>query len=552
MKKKILICSNMYPPNFIGGAELIAHSQAKQLQSHGLDVIIFTGDPSEQGRRHSLRREDYEGLPVYRVRLTYEDYDPKFANFIHKDVEEYFKAILIKFSPDIVHFHNLIGLSVGLIHLAHQQGIKTVLTLHDYWGFCYKNTTIKNDNEICRDNTRCAECMEVIPDENNRNIPMRMRQDFIAMQLEDIDAFILPSRFLADTYARAGIPREKMHVIWNGIDVEKFSQIKKVPDPDHIRFTFIGYFGMHKGIHILLDALQYLDDPQKITVNLVGDGELLARYKNIVHERNFTGMVKFWGKIKRIEDAYAQSDVLILPSIWPENQPVSITEAMSAGIPVIASDGGGIPELIEHGKTGLLVTMGNARDLAEKMNEIVHYPGKIKILGDSAYEKIKNHSVERQVQKITELYTRIPEKRREIPNGNTLIVCHGKHVDRVCADALNIVSEENSPRKILYVLSDWLYADQIKTGALFWIVDESEDLSSVDFGIRYELPLLVPEKNAELKKFCMKHNCGLFYRNSLEAGYAIQYILNNENVRIKMIKNGVNARGSLPGNVFYQ
>ena len=57
----------------------------------------------------------------------------------------------------------------------------------------------------------------------------------------------------------AGFPREKIQVIWNGVDVEKFSKIVKIPDPDHIRFTFIGYFGTHKGIHILLDALEYLD-----------------------------------------------------------------------------------------------------------------------------------------------------------------------------------------------------------------------------------------------------------------------------------------------------
>ena len=209
MGRKILICCNVYPPDFIGGAELIAHSQAKELKRAGFDVTVFTGDILEIGKRHSLRREEYEGLPVYRVRLTAEDFDPQFLNFTHKEVEEHFRTILKKISPDIVHFHNLVGLSVGLIHLAKKQGIKTVLTLHDYWGFCFKNTLLKNNNELCRDFTQCSGCREVIPGQDNRNIPMRMRQDFIAMQLEEIDAFISPSQYLADQYVIAGLPGRK-------------------------------------------------------------------------------------------------------------------------------------------------------------------------------------------------------------------------------------------------------------------------------------------------------------------------------------------------------
>ncbi|MGB9177011.1 MAG: glycosyltransferase family 4 protein [Methanoregula sp.] len=556
MGKKILICCNAYPPNFIGGAELIAHYQAKELKNRGYDVTIFTGDISDWGKRHflrriprrirdwgkrhSLRREDYEGLPVYRVYLTNEDYAPQFVNFIHKKVEEHFRTILKKVSPDIVHFHNIVGLSVGLIHIAKKQGIKTVLTLHDHWGFCFKNTLLKNNNEICRDFTQCTGCMEVIPDQDNRDIPLRMRQDFIAMQLEEIDAFISPSQYLADRYVHAGFPREKFHVILNGIDVEKFSHIKKMPDPDHIRFTFIGYFGTHKGIHVLLDALQYLDNKQKLVINLVGDGVLFAQHYHEVHDKKID-IVKFWGRIKNIEDAYAQTDVFILPSIWPENLPVSITEAMSAGIPVIASQVGGIPELVENEKTGFLFEPGNARDLAMKMNEFIHHPEKTKIFGDAAYNKIKNCNIKLQVQKIIELYNQIPETRSEISRAHAIIVCHGKHVDPMCADTLKIFPKNFSSRKILFILSDWLYEDQLKTGALFWIVDECEELAAVHFGLRYKLPLLVPAKKQELKNFCERVNCGLVYQDCRNAGYAILSILNNEKERMTMIENGENA-----------
>ena len=107
MGRKILICCNAYPPDFIGGAELIAHSQAKELKRAGFDVTVFTGDIREIGKRHSLRREEYEGLPVYRVRLTAEDFNPEFVNFTHREVEEHFRTILKK-------IHRILSISIIL------------------------------------------------------------------------------------------------------------------------------------------------------------------------------------------------------------------------------------------------------------------------------------------------------------------------------------------------------------------------------------------------------------------------------------------------------
>ncbi len=304
MEKKVLICCNAYPPNFIGGAELIAHSQAKQLQNLGYKVLIFTGDTREYGQRHSIRKENYDGLPVYRIYLTNEDYDPHFINFAHRDIESLFKKTLSEFSPDVVHFHNIIGLSVGLIRIAKARGFKTVMTLHDHWGFCHKNTRIKDDEKICEDISTCDECMRVIHDTNFRNIPIRMRQDFIADQLENIDTFISPSQYLADAYIQAGIPREKIQVVWNGVDVAYFSKILKKDGEGKIRFTFIGYHGRHKGIHVLLESLKYIDEIQKVEINLVGSGEpLFTQYKNEISRGRYKDTGTFLGENQRYPES---------------------------------------------------------------------------------------------------------------------------------------------------------------------------------------------------------------------------------------------------------
>lgn len=540
MKKKIVICCNAYPPHFIGGAELVAHQQAKILKDLGHDVIVFTGDIHGLHKRHSIRREVYEGLTVYRVCLTSEDYPSGRINFFHKEVEEHFKKVLDGFLPDVVHFHNIIGLSVGLIHIAKQRGIKTVMTLHDHWGFCLKNTIIKHNNEVCRDFSQCAGCLSSFSDENGNILPIWMRQSFISLQFQDIDAFISPSRYLADAYVYAGIPAHKLHVIWNGVNVQKFANASRIKDSGRVRFTFIGYFGLHKGIHVLLDALQYLNRDRYV-LNLVGDGELLVEYKNKVQNMGLNDSVRFWGKIKDITDAYAQTDVLILPSIWPENQPVTITEAMAAKIPVIASNSGGIPELVDDEKTGLLFEAGNAQDLARKMLDIIQNPEKIELFCESAYQKIKANTSDNQVKKVLELYDRIDKSKVEPAGKQNLIICYGNHVDRECSDVINIFSKNPENRNCQFVMFDWLQDDLVKSGAILWVVDNSIDKNSLLPKLKCRLPLLVPGENDELQQLCKKYNCGLYYQTPYEAEEALLCLLKNERIRSAIAANGYAA-----------
>lgn len=537
MKKRIMICCNVYPPNFIGGAELIAHSQALELKKNGYDVIVFTGDISDCGKRHSIRREVYEGLTVFRIRLVSQDYQPEYINFYHEEVENHFKDVLNSFSPDVVHFHNIIGLSLGLIHIAKQRGIKTVLTLHDNWGFCHKNTIIKNESEICLDFTRCKECMPYISDENNFGIPIRIRQDFFRIIFRDVDEFISPSQYLAKNYILAGIPEEKMHVIWNGIDIQKFSNLSKIPDNQRVRFTFIGYFGKHKGINVLIDALPYLNNLNCLSVNLVGKGELMESLKDKVQKMGLSDLVSFWGKIEDINDAYRSTDVLILPSIWPENQPVTITEAMASKIPIIASNLGGVPELIEDGKTGYLFEAGNSKDLAQKMLEFVSHPEKISVLGEAAYNKIVNNTLENQVQKIVQIYDLKNSNSEFQCNEEVIVACLGKNFDSKCVQAMTDFLNKNPEFNLRFVMGEWLQDNQFSTVKLLWVVDPKTNKDGVNIGLINKLPLLIPEANDVLKNICVKGNCGLYYRDALEARECLKFLLSNERERKALSQN---------------
>lgn len=383
----------------------MAHSQARLLKQRGYDVAVFAGDNAPNPERYAVRRDVYDDISVFRTSLWPQDYQSEFVNFSHAPVEAQFSDLLDSFSPNVVHMHNIIGLSVGIIQIAKRKRIRTVLTLHDHWGFCYKNTLIKAKMEICQDYSRCAECMPFIDDEAERHIPIRMRQDFMRFQLNSVDAFVSPSVYLAEVYVRAGIPIAKMNVIWNGLDVARFSSVNKTRS-NKIRFSFIGHFGAHKGIDVLLDALHMIGRAGAVSMNLVGCGELLEHIRDRVPALGLNNVVKLWGKVdnSRIEEVFSETDVLILPSIWPENQPVSITEAMATRTAVIASAIGGIPELVNDGINGYLFQPGSATDLKDKMLKFINDPELVRRFGEKGFEIIRQHSLDAEMDKICRLY----------------------------------------------------------------------------------------------------------------------------------------------------
>jgi glycosyltransferase involved in cell wall biosynthesis len=541
-KKKVIFCCNAYPPHFIGGAELIAHQQAKALKRLGFDIHVFAGELDNAGKRHSVRRDSFDGLTVYRVCLHAEDYSYDFFNFTHRNIEDVFDDILEEHSPDAVHFHNIVGLSVGLIQTAKQRRLRTVLTLHDYWGICHKNILIKEEGRICGDDSGCAECRFFISTGRWRNIPSLMRRDFISYQLDISDAYISPSRYLAKRYVNAGLSAEKMHVIPYGIDIERFSKIVKDEASAKIRFSFIGYIGRHKGVATIIEALGYIKDKENIQINFIGDGELKDELQDMVSGKGLDEIVRFQGKKEnsRIEDIFRTTDVMILPSVWPDNHPVSIYEAMASRTAVIASDIGGIPELVEDGVTGFLFEAGDARSLAQKMETFISERGKIKECGKNGYKKISAFALTKQVNEISALYDSAGLQADESGKEGDVILCKGKSMQPECYEAVDIFLKGREGH-YKFMMADWLADGEIQKAKLLWVVDRDTSLEEVKRLLVNRLPLLVPYYNEDLKRLCIAERCGLYYKDEIEASVCLEYLLNNVEILSVMRQNAFMA-----------
>ena len=534
---KILVCSNVFPPTVIGGAELIAYHHAKVLRDKGCEVNIFCGDLFGPEPLYSMRETLYEGMATYRVRLA------NYLNFCHPRIEQQFESILERFQPDIVHMHNLIGLSAGLIGRAKHRGFSTVLTVHDHWGMCHKNTLLKTSSDVCKDQRRCFECLPRTYDSANRAVPIRLRRDFIAMQLACLDALISPSVYLSMAYGRADISTGVRRVIEYGIDLNRYSQVSKSPRNEEVRFTFIGYLGPHKGVALLIDAAQILR-PANVIINLVGTGELIAQLRERVENENLSDIVRFWGKIENqsIEKVYRETDVLLLPSIWPENQPVTILEAMATRTPVIASRIGGIPEIVIDGVTGYLFEPGNAMDMANRMAIFVAHPERIVEFGAAGFERIREYSYDNSIAKILDLYQEVrvaaPRASEERDDSSPLIACAGNRFEDEAAEAVDWIDRSRQHDSWRFAMHDWLAGTTIARPKVFWVVDDATPVEGVYAALQSRVPLLVPDNHPELKELCRQENCGLYYRNAAEAFECLEYLLSSSAVSSAMGYNG--------------
>lgn len=411
---RVLITGNTCPPRFVGGAELMAHEQARALASLGHDVRVFAGDLNAPFARHERSDDVFEGIPIHRIATVPEDYSPEYLNFLHPRVDAHFQAVLDEFRPDILHCHNLIGLSAKLPMIAAQQGIPVVCTLHDLWGFCLRNTAIRSNGRQCDDITQCQVCLPRIHDGRDLHIPMRYRKDFIRLALDHVDMFVAPSRYIAGRYAQAGLPADRITVLPNGVDVARFHPAAAAAGQgrNDVTITYAGYLGTHKGVGTLVEAVSLLlrrpaSTGQAIVLQLVGEGPEREAYLMQAEALGIAGNVRFAGKVQPAEmrGIYAGSDIVVLPSIWGENQPVCLMEAMACGLPVVGSREGGIPELIADGQNGLLFAAGNAQELAAALARLVDDPALRTAMGQAGRARVEDMAHTTQARRLLDLYT---------------------------------------------------------------------------------------------------------------------------------------------------
>lgn len=209
-----------------------------------------------------------------------------------------------------------------------------------------------------------------------------------------------------------GYNAEVIKVVHNGIDIQKFTQkICKKGGGRLIKIGTLGRLHAQKGLPTLIKAIPYIASDINILCNIPGTGELEGFLKQMVNSLNLGNKVKFWGALSNIEKIkYLQNlDIFIQPSEW-EAFGISILEAMAVGLPVIASDLEGIPELVINGKTGVLVKPHNEKDLAQAIITLSKNEKLREKFGKNGRRRAFQFSIDKTVYQLEKIYLNILEK----------------------------------------------------------------------------------------------------------------------------------------------
>lgn len=411
-RKKVLIVSCLFPPYARGGAEIVAYQQARVLKKMGFDINIFAGRWDNTLPRFSVTTQQDE-FKVTFINLHNTDFDYHSLNFYKKEILEEFNKLLFSFAPDIVHFHNITSLCVQMIDDCYQKAIPAAITLHDYWLLCPKSILITNKKLLCEKKTvECEQCEDFSFIDDAQLDTLKNRNKIFMEHLNKLSIVISPSEYLLNRYIECGLNQQKSVVINNGIDLSRFKNIKKLTS-NKLRFAFIGQVLEHKGITVLLESISLLNKTERdsISLSIIGakNGSFVRFLSGLIKELGIANVVKFTGKIPnaKIAQIHKKIDVLIVPSLWPENSPVTIMEALASGTPVLASRFGGIPELIEHGRHGFLHAHDNPQELAGNIRRFISQPDLCKNMRQACLKKAKFYPLEKQVKIIAGYYNNL-------------------------------------------------------------------------------------------------------------------------------------------------
>ncbi len=282
------------------------------------------------------------------------------------EVATCFGRLMDEFKPDVVHLHNIHSyLSPVVARVAHERGCRVVWTLHDYKPVCPSYSMLRDGKpcELCLSDGNAVvkhRCMK-------GSLPASVAARIEALKWNSYtlqrytDAFICPSRFMRDMMVKGGYDEAKLQVLPNFIDAERAAIIEQAATAattrgDHC--CYVGRLSPEKGVDTLLEAVSRMPE---VSLTVVGGGPLEEQYR----ERYATATnIRFTGQctpVQAVQHVMA-ARLLVVPSVWYENNPLSVIEALCAGTPVVGARIGGIPELIDA-ESGMTFAAGDVNDL---------------------------------------------------------------------------------------------------------------------------------------------------------------------------------------------
>jgi glycosyltransferase involved in cell wall biosynthesis len=427
----VLVVAPHFPPSHVGGVEAYAKSLADQLTAfgHRVEAAAVEEVASAAEDACDARTDADGGYPIHRLRLTLRRGRSFPLLWEHGAAQAWLEQVIRRFAPDIVHVQSGYLLGGAALAAARRAATPSVVTLHDYWFACPRITLLRPGGELCSGPEgigKCAWCLRsdrrryrVLPRALRARLAARTskagrgraldrhsaavagRLEGVIEALQTAAAILSPTRFVAEQIARAGVPLARIRI--DPFGFARPPRVERSPAGKGLRLAYLGQIAPHKGVEIAVQAVRANADPA------LG----LAVFGPRAPHREYAARVERLARgDPRIvfHDAYshddlpailAATDASVVPSTWYENAPLVIKEAHAAGVPVLASRVGGIPELVTHERDGLLFEPGRADDLGRQIVRLQTEPGLLARLAAGTRPPL---SIEDHVQGLVALY----------------------------------------------------------------------------------------------------------------------------------------------------
>ncbi len=423
---RIIYVLHQFFPRHITGTETYTLEVAKSMAGKNYQTSIlcyehshFQGIP-DQG----ILDDQYQGLKIkrfcYNLKLSpnpifYEYYNPVIGEWARK----YFKEV----RPDLVHFTHSAFLSSSVIEAAISLRIPTILTLTDFWFLCPRMQLLKDNLELCQGQIQATNCLDCyfssfftpynrlskyLPffvqkelfktshffmknifnwqkNEKNSSLYAALnRGNFLKSVLNKVDIVIAPSKSLKEIYVINGISEDKLTYIPFGINTAWAEGLIRKKS-DRIRLGFIGTMSRHKGCDVLIRAFRDISSPN-LALKIYGDVNQFPDYgKELIRLSRGDKRIEFLGTFPNdnVGKIFSQLDILVVPSVWYENTPLVVYSALATKTPIIATNLGGLAEVVKEKENGFLFEKGDVEGLKRLIEKILEQPQLIKELEDN-------------------------------------------------------------------------------------------------------------------------------------------------------------------------
>lgn len=385
---KFCLINSLYSPYYRGGAEVVVENTVQELLNLGHEVIVIT-----VGRKRGI--EVSGKLTIYRIKpcniFSFLDINerPIWMRLFWHPLDAFnlssfkeVRSILKSQRPQVVITHNLKGLGYLIPWAIRSSNIKHWHVVHDV--------------QLSRPSGLILFGQEkpfLIIDKFYEKICRRL--------FGNPQIIISPSQWLMNFYARLGFFRKSKKVVLPNPVVFKRVEGLEKQIKDKINLLFVGQLISHKGIKFLIETCKKLES-NNWQLFIIGSGPQEEEIKNLIlNDERF----KFIGRVdqSKVIEYYRQADLTLVPSLCYENSPTVIYESLVANVPVIASDIGGISEIVKDDYNGFTFAPGNEKNLIEVLQHFLNRPENIENLKKNCFVSVRNYSVSNYVKKLLEL-----------------------------------------------------------------------------------------------------------------------------------------------------